>query len=101
MKCSLGVSNFLKISLVFPIPLFSSIYLQYHLRRLSYISLLSFETLHSVGYIFCFHLCFLLLFSAICKDSSDNYFVLLHMREEAGVILPTFIEFMISIMADI
>ena len=90
----------MKITLVFPILLFSSLYVQYHLRRLSYLFLLFFGTLHSVGYIFSFPLCLFHLFSAICKASSDNCFVLLHMREEAVVILPTFISFMISIVAD-
>ena len=45
---------FLERSLVFPILLFSSIYLHSSLRRLSYLSLLFFGTLHSEGYIFPF-----------------------------------------------
>ena len=40
-------------------------------RKSSYLSLL-FEILHSVGYIFPFHLCLWLLFLAICK-ASDNH----------------------------
>ena len=52
----------LKISLVFPILLFSSIYLYYHWGRLPYLSLLFFGTLHSNGCIFPFFLCVLLLF---------------------------------------
>ena len=39
MKCSLGISNFLKRSLVFPILLFSSIYLHWSLRK-AFLSLL-------------------------------------------------------------
>ena len=43
---------FMKRSLVFPILLFSSISLYWSLRKLSYLSLLFFGTLHSHGYIF-------------------------------------------------
>ena len=46
-----------------------------HLRRLSY---LIFGTLHSVGCIFPFLLCLLLIFSVVCKASLDNHFVLFH-----------------------
>ena len=73
---------FLKISLVFPTLLFSSISwwptvhgghnesdptkrLHFHWGRLSYLSLLFFGTLHSNGYIFPFLLCFWLLFSQL------------------------------------
>ena len=52
---------FLKRSLVFPI-LFSSISLHWSLRKLSYLSLLFFGTLHSNGNIFPFLLCFSLLY---------------------------------------
>ena len=41
-----------------------------HWRRLSYLSLLFFGTLHSNRYIFHFLLCLSLLFSAICEASS-------------------------------
>ena len=71
---------FLKRSLVFPILLFSSIFCIDHLGRLSYLFLLFFGSLHSDGYIFPFYplpLAFL-LFSAICKASSDNHFAFLH-----------------------
>ena len=70
---------FLKRSLLFPILLLSSISL--HLRRLSYLSLLFFGTLHCVGYIFPFLLCLLPLFSSqpICKPFSDNYFAFFHL----------------------
>ena len=68
---------FLKRSLVFPILLFSSLCTD-HQGRLSYLSLLFFGTLHSNGYIFPFHLCLLLLFTAICKAFWDNHFAFLH-----------------------
>ena len=53
---------FLKRSLVFPILLFSSNSLHCSPRRLPYLSLLFSGILHSVGYIFSFHLCFSLFF---------------------------------------
>ena len=49
--------TFLKRSLVFPHLLFSSISWHWSWGRLSYLSLLFFATLHSVGYIFPFLLC--------------------------------------------
>ena len=61
MTCSLGISNFLKRSLVFPIllcPLFLGVG---HLRRLSYLSLLLSGTLHSVRHSLPFLLCLLIL----------------------------------------
>ena len=71
---------FLKRSLVFLILLFSSITLHCSLGRLSYsyLCLLFFGTLHSDGCIFPFLLCLSLLFSVICKASSDNHFAFLH-----------------------
>ena len=48
-----------------------------HWWRLSYLSLLFFGILHSDGYSFPFLLFASLLFSAICKASSDNHFVFL------------------------
>ena len=64
----------LKRSQVFPILLFSSTSLQW--GRLSYLSLLFFGPLHSNGYIFSFSplLFTSLLFTAICKASSDSHF---------------------------
>ena len=53
---------FLKRSLVFPIILFSSISSHWSLRKVSYLFLLFFGTLHSNPYIFRFLLCLLLLF---------------------------------------
>ena len=69
---------FLKRSLVFPFycsPLFLFIY---HWGKLSYLSLLFFVTLHSDGHIFLFLLFLSLLFTAICKDLSENHFAFLH-----------------------
>jgi len=71
---------FLKKSLVFPsycFPLFLCIV---NLRTLFYLSLLFSGTLHLVGCIFPFFFCLFtsLLFSAICKASSDNHFAFLH-----------------------
>jgi len=77
IKCSLGILNFL-VEISNPsLLLFSSITLNFLLRRLSYLSLLFCETLHSVG---CFPFSFafpFFLFSAIHKDYSDNHFTLL------------------------
>ena len=53
---------FLKRSLVFPIYCFPLFLCIGRWGRLSYLSLLFFGTLHSIGYIFAFVLCFLLLF---------------------------------------
>ena len=72
MKCSLGILIVLKRSLAFPIVLFSSISLHCSLRK-AFLSLLTFfGTLHSNGCIFPFLLCLSVLFSAICKASSDR-----------------------------
>ena len=69
----------LKRSRVFPILLFVS--LHDHWGRLSYLSLLFFGTLHSNGHIFLFFPLFFasLLFTAICKASSDTHFAFLHL----------------------
>ena len=75
MKYSLGVSNFLKRSLVFLIPLFSSISLHCSLRKAFLSFFAFFGTLHSDGSIFALAS---LLFSAICKPSSDNHLAFLH-----------------------
>ena len=62
MKCSLGISDFFKRSLIFPILLFSSIALYWSVRK-AFLSLLAIlGTLHSNGYIFPFLLCLSLLF---------------------------------------
>ena len=62
MKCTLVSLIFLKRSLVFSIPLFSSIFLHSSLRRVLLSLLLFFGTLHSNGYIIPFLLCFSLFF---------------------------------------
>ena len=62
MKCSLGISDFFKRSLIFPILLFSSIALYWSVRK-AFLSLLAIlGTLHSNGCIFPFLLCLSLLF---------------------------------------
>ena len=70
---------FLKRSLVFPTLLFSSISFHWSLRRASYLSLLFLELCIHMGISFLFFFSLLpfafLLFSAICKASSDNHFV--------------------------
>ena len=68
--------NILKRSLVFPILLFSSISLHWSRRKAFFFLLAFFGTPHSNGYIFpFFSLPFTsILFSAICKASSDNNF---------------------------
>ena len=83
---------FLKRSLVFPILLFSSISFTDHLGRVSYLSLLVFGTLYSDGYIFPFSPLFFtsLIFSAICKPSSDNHFAFLHFFFLGMVLIITF-----------
>ena len=73
MKSSLHISNFLEEISVFPILSFSSISCIDHWRRLSYLSLLFFGTLHSNGYIFYFLLCLLLvLFSQLFVRSPQT-----------------------------
>ena len=70
----------LKRSLVFPILLFSSIYLHWSLIK-AFLSLLAilWNSAFKWVYLFFCPLSFTcLLFSAICKASSDNYFAFLH-----------------------
>ena len=63
MKRSLGISIFLKRSLVFPILFFSSISLHWSLKKaFLYLFLLFFGTLHSDAYIFPFLIDFSTLF---------------------------------------
>ena len=67
---------FLKRSLVFPILLFSSISLHWSLRKgLSYLFLLFCELRLQIGISFLFTS---LLFTAICKASSESHFAFLH-----------------------
>ena len=56
---------FLKKSLVFPIIVFSSLFLHWSLRKPTFLFLLFFGTLNSDGYIFAFLPCLSLLFSQI------------------------------------
>ena len=83
---------FLKKSLVFPILLFSSIFLHWLLRK-AFLSLLailwnsaftweylSFSPLHFTS----------LHFTAICKASSDNHFAFLHFFSMGMVLIPVF-----------
>ena len=73
MKCFLGISNFLKRSLIFPLYCFPLFLFIDHWGRLSYLSLQFCRTLHSNGHIFFSPLLFAsLLFTAICKASSDH-----------------------------
>ena len=72
---------FLKLSLVSPSHSIVCLYFFALITwRLSYLSVIFFGTLHSDGYIFPFLLLHFtsLLFSAICKASSDNHFTFLH-----------------------
>ena len=71
---------FLKRSLVFPILLFSSVSLHWSLRK-AFLCLLAilWNSAFKWVYLFFFPLPFnSLLFTAICKASSDNHFALLH-----------------------
>ena len=80
MKCSLGISNFFKGSLIFPILLFSSISLHWSLRKpfLSLFAIL-WNSAFKWEYLYFSPLLFTsLLFTAICKASSDSYFAFLH-----------------------
>ena len=73
-----NISNFLDEISSFPfcyVPLFLC---TDHRGRLSYLSLLFFETLHSNGYIVPILCLSPLPSSAICKASSDNHFAFLH-----------------------
>ena len=80
MKYSLGISNFLEDISVFPILLFSSISLHWSLKK-------AFLSLLAILWNFPFKWMYLsispmpftsLLFSAICKASSDKYFAFLY-----------------------
>ena len=80
IKCSLGISNFLEESLVFPILLFSSISLHWSVRK-AFLSLLAILWNSAFKWVY---LSFSplplasLLFSDICKASSDNHIAFLH-----------------------
>ena len=80
MKYSLGISNFLEEISVFPFLLFSSISLHWSLRK----ALLSLLAILWNSAFRCLYLSFSpllfasLLFTAICKASSDSHFAFLH-----------------------
>ena len=80
MKCSLGISNFLKRSLIFPILFFPSISLHWSLWK-AFLSLLAilWNSAFKWVYLFFSPLLFTsLLFTAICKAFSDSHFAFLH-----------------------
>ena len=80
---------FLKRSLVFPILLFSSISLYWSLRK-AFLSLLAilWNSAFRCLYLSFFPLLSLLLFTAICKASSDSYFACLHFFSIGIVLIP-------------
>ena len=81
---------FLKRSLVFPILLFSSLSLHWSLRKafLSLFAILSNSAFKRV-YLSFSHLLFTcLLFTAICKASSDSHFAFLHFFSMGMVLIP-------------
>ena len=67
----------LKRSLVFLILMFSSLALHWSLRKVSPCCCLELWVQMGTSFLSCFAFCFS-FFSAICKDSSDNYFAFLH-----------------------
>ena len=91
MKCSLGISNFLQRPLVFPILLFSFISLHWSLWK-------AFLPLLAILWNFAFRGVYLsfsplplasLLFRAICKASSDNYFAFFNLFLGGMVLITT------------
>ena len=90
MKCSLSTSNFLEEILVFLILLFSSISLHGSLRK-AFLSLLAILWNSAFR---CLYLSFSpllftsLLFTAICKASSDDHFAFLHFFFLGMVLIP-------------
>ena len=90
MKCSLGISIFLKRSLVFPILLFSSISLHWPLRKafLSLLAILWNSAFKWVYLSFSPLLFTSLLFTAICKPSPNNHFAFLHFFFLGMVLIP-------------
>ena len=90
MECSLGISIFLKRSLIFPILLFSSISLHCSLKKacLSLLALLWNSAFRWV-YLSLSPLPFIsLLSSAICNASSDNQLAFLHFFSMGLVLIP-------------
>ena len=90
MKCSLGISNFLEEIFSLSILLFSSISLHWSLRK-AFLSLLAilWNSAFRWVYLSFSPLPFTsLLFSAICKASSDNHFAFLHFFFLGMVLIP-------------
>ena len=81
---------FFKRSLVFPIVLFSSISLNWSLRKafLSILAMLCSSTFRWVYLSFSPLLLVSLLLTAICKTSSDSYFAFLHFFSMGMVLIP-------------
>ena len=79
MKCSLGISNYLKGSLVFPILLFSCFFALIAQERFLISPCYSLEPCIQMGisFLVSFAFCFS-SFTAICKASSDSHFAFLH-----------------------
>ena len=90
MKCSLGISNFLKRSLAFPILLFSSISFHCTLRKafLSLLAILWSSAFRWVYLSFSPLLFTSLLFTTICKASLDSHFAFLHFFFLVMVLIP-------------
>ena len=90
MKCSLGVSNFLEeISSLFPFYCFPLFLCIDHQGRLSHLSLLFFGTAFKWVYLSFSPLPFAsLLFTGICKASSDNHLTFLHFFFLGMVLIP-------------
>ena len=81
---------FLKRSLVFPILFFSSISLHWSLKK-SFLSLLAIlwnSAFRCLNLYFCPLLFAFLLFTAICKASSDSHFGFLHFFSMGMVLIP-------------
>ena len=90
MKCSLGISHFLEESLIFPILLFSSISLHWSLRK-AFLPLLAILWNSAFKWIYLSFSPLLftsLLFTAICKASSDSHFAFLHFFSMGMVLIP-------------
>ena len=89
MKYSLGISNFLKEIFSLLLLFFFLFLCIVPLRRLSYLSLLFFVPLHSVGYIVPFLLCLSLLFFSqlFSKQKYSNYCTIVLISHASKVML--------------
>ena len=90
MKCSLQYLIFLKGSLVLPILLFSCIYLHWSLRKaFSFLLAILWNSVFRWVYLSFSPLLFdSLVFTAICKASSDSRFAFLHLFFLGMVLIP-------------